>query len=88
MANNYKTRDLGLAAAMVTLGKKVTELNPISNRGAYTFSIDVPFQEGKGIESEYYNGMLIVPAFKLMQEVRNLKARISEEQTRGGRSDD
>lgn len=75
---DYHTRDLGLAAALITLGKEVTSLEPFNDR-AFTFVINVSFADGKSLETDYYNNLMVVPAFKLGQEIRNLKKRISEE---------
>lgn len=80
--STYVTRDLGLAAALVTIGYKVLELAPFNDIGAFSFVTDLPFAKGKELETEYYKMRLMVPAKAYANEVRSLRARVQDEHRR------
>lgn len=80
--STYTTRDLGLAAALVTVGYKVTELEPYDDTGAFSFVTDIDFGRGKELEQEYYKMRLTVPAKAYANEVRSLRARVQDEHRR------
>lgn len=76
--SNYKTRDLGLAAALVTIGYEVVELEHWKER-AFTFVTNLDFSDGKKLETEYYKLKLEVPAKSYSLSVRDLRSRVDQE---------
>lgn len=77
-SSNYQTRDLGLAAALVTIGYEVVELQHWKDR-AFTFVTNIDFNDGKKLESQYYKLKLEVPAKAYSMSVRDLRARVDEQ---------
>lgn len=74
---NYQTRDLSLAAAIVTLGYEVIDLDQYQGR-AFTFITNVDYSTGKDLESRYYKNKLEVPAKAFTDSVKGLKRRVEQ----------
>lgn len=74
----YSTRDLGLAAALITIGYEVSELEHWKD-AAFTFHTNVDFVKGKEHERDYYRHILTVPAKAYGDCIRALRGRAHDE---------
>ena len=75
--NTFSTFDLGLAAALVTLGYKLIKLDK-NNPNKVRFV----FKEGKNIDQvmlDYFNNKIKLPAQALLNNQKMLKNRIYSE---------
>lgn len=73
-ADIYQTSDLGLAAALLTFGSILLDINKENPRRAvFEFSVSVELED---IIALYWNGELKVSALRLNENTKLLKSRI------------
>lgn len=89
MSNEYSTLDLGLAAALVTLGLKIDRFTKETKETRYGprpvsrfFFQPESFDIGKldEVVRDYYDDTLMVPASKYWAAAKNIKTQIYAEE--------
>ena len=79
----YETRDLALAAALVTLGYSPKALIHWKDK-TFTFQMDMAFNDGKALEQKYYALLLEVPAKTFTDTIRKIRSMVHDETKRLG----